>query len=96
VGDLLSDSRQYVHELINELDASQLAAVRHLLEVMIHDDEEEVTEEDRSAIQAGLASLDKNGGIQMEEVLADFGLTMAEVETMAGDPRLQLTGTKVE
>ena len=96
MGDLLSDSRQYVHELINELDASQLAAVRHLLEVMIHDDEEEVTEEDRSAIQAGLASLDKNGGIQMEEVLADFGLTMAEVETMAGDPRLQLTGTKVE
>ena len=83
----MSDSRKHAHELIDELDAYQLAAIGCLLEVMIHDDKEELTEADRAAIRAGLASLDKNGGVPMEEIIADFGLTMAEFETTAaGSP----------
>jgi hypothetical protein len=90
----MSDSRQYVHELIDQLDAGQLDAVGRLLEVMVHEDDEELTEEDRAAIQVGLASLDKNGGVPMEEVLADFGFTMAEFEKMATDSNLQHPVTK--
>jgi hypothetical protein len=90
----MGESRQHVHELIDRLDPGQLAAVGHLLEVMIHEDDEEMTEEDRAAIQAGLASLDKNGGIPMEEILADFGLTAAEFEEMAAEPHVEHTVTK--
>jgi hypothetical protein len=91
----MSDSRQYVHELIDQLDAGQLAAVGHLLEVMIHDDDEQLTNEDRAAIHAGLESLNKNGGIPMEDILADFGLTTAEFENIAADPTVQDTVTKL-
>jgi hypothetical protein len=62
------------HELIGQLNPDKLAAVVHLLEVMI-DDEEELTGEDRAAIRVGLDSLEKNGTVSMEEVLSDFGLT---------------------
>jgi hypothetical protein len=54
---------------------------------MVDDDEdEELTEEDRRAIQVGLDSLEKHGTFSMEEVLADFGLTMADFEKMAHEP----------
>ncbi len=78
-----------MHQLIDQLNAGQLAAVGHLLEVMIQDDDEELTEEDRAAIQAGLVSLDKHGGIPMEDILADFGLTTGEFEAMISGPDVQ-------
>jgi|GEM_PF-5084906 len=55
---------------------------------MIDDDEddEELTEEDRRAIQIGLDSLEKHGTVSMEAVLADFGLTMADFEKLALKP----------
>ena len=62
------------HELIGQLNPDKLAAVVHLLEVMI-DDEEELTGEDRAAIRVGLDSLEKNGTVSMEEVLSDFALS---------------------
>jgi hypothetical protein len=86
----LQRERQQAHALIDLLPPAKLGAVRNLLEVMIEeedDDEdgEELIDEDRAAIQAGLASLDKHGGVSMEEVLADFGLTMADFEKMAAE-----------
>jgi predicted transcriptional regulator len=47
---------------------------------------EELTDQYRAAIQAGLESLEKHGPISMEEVLADFGLTMADFEKTATVP----------
>ena len=78
----LTRERQEAHALLDLLPPEKLGAVRSLLEVMIDEDDEELTEEDRAAIQAGIDSLDKNGGIPMEDVLADFGLTMADFEKM--------------
>ena len=79
----LQQERQQAHALLDLLPPAKLGAVRSLLEVMIDDqDDEELTEEDRAAIQAGLDSLDKHGPIPMADVLADFGLTMADFETM--------------
>jgi hypothetical protein len=72
------------HELIGQLNPDKLAAVVHLLEVMI-DDEEELTDEDRAAIRAGLDSLEKNGTVSMEEVLSDFGLTMADFQKITAE-----------
>lgn len=84
----LQQERQQAHALIDLLPPTKLGAVRNLLEVMIEeeDDDEELTEQDRAAIQIGLASLEQNGGVSMEDVLSDFGLTMAEFEKMAAEP----------
>lgn len=75
--------RLQAHALRDRLPPAKLDAVRGLLEVMVDEDDEELTAADRAAIQAGLDSLDKYGAIPMEEVLADFGLTTADFEKMA-------------
>jgi hypothetical protein len=77
------DTRAHVHALIDQLPPVQLAALATLLESIF--DDEELTAADRAAIQAGLDSLDKNGGVPMEDVLADFGLTMTDFEKMANE-----------
>ncbi len=83
----LNQEREQAHALLDLLPPAKLGAVRSLLEVMVdEDDDGELTEEDRAAIQAGLDSLDKNGGIPMEEILADFGLSVADFEKMAAVP----------
>lgn len=64
------------HELLGQLNPGQLAAVVHLLEVMVHDDAEPITGEDRCRFEEGQAWFAKRGGqgIPMENVLAEFGL----------------------
>lgn len=80
----LQQARQQAHALLDLLPPGKLGAVRTLLEVMVDDDdEEELTEADRAATQAGLDSLKKHGPIPMEDVLADFGLTIADFEALA-------------
>ncbi len=68
------------HELLSQLNPGKLAAMVHLLEVMLDDEDEELSEEDHTAIQAGLASLDSGSSVPMETVLADFGLIAAEFD----------------
>ena len=77
----LAQARREAHALLDMLPPKKLGAVRSLLEAIIDDDE--LTAEDRGAIQAGLTSLEANGGVPMEVVLADFGLTMEDFEKMA-------------
>ena len=66
------------HELLGQLNPGKLAAVVHLLEVLVHDNEdaEPVTEEDRLRFHEGQAWFAQRGGqgIPMEDVLAEFGL----------------------
>jgi hypothetical protein len=65
------------HILIGQLGPGKLAAVVQLLEVMIHDDDEEpIPDEDRCRYRQGQAWFAQRGGsgIPMEDVLADFGL----------------------
>ena len=64
------------HELVDQLNPSELAAVVQLLQVMVHDSEP-VTDDDRRRIQEGKAWFANRGGkgIPMEDVLKDFGLS---------------------
>jgi hypothetical protein len=73
------EERQHAHELLDLLPPAQLGAIRSLLEVMLGDDEP-VTEEDRERVRSGRAWFaERSGnGIPMEDVLADFGLTMED------------------
>jgi hypothetical protein len=69
------------HELIGQLNGKpgKLAAVVHLLEVMVHDEEETATDEDRRRFQEGQAYFANGGkGVPMEDVLADFGLKLED------------------
>ena len=71
------------HDLIGQLNPSKLAAVVQLLEVMVHDEEdedEELTEEDRRALRASDAYFRNGGqGVPFEQVLAECGFTMDQI-----------------
>jgi hypothetical protein len=89
----LAQERQQAHALLDQLPAEQLAAIRGLLETMLDPldrklaaapiDDEPETEEERRAVAEAMDSLRRNGGVPMEEVLADFGLTMEDFRRMA-------------
>ncbi len=78
--------KQHAHQLLDQLDPSQLAAIGHLLEVMVDPvaravaaappDDEPVTEVDRRRYREGKTWFAKRGGkgIRMEEVLAQTGI----------------------
>lgn len=65
-------ARQQAHELLDLLSPAKLGVVRSLLEVMVDGGADEpVTEDDRRRLMQS-----RGGGVPIEEVLADFGLTM--------------------
>lgn len=81
----MSDPRQHVHELIDKLPPTQLSAVAALLEAMIHDDDDELSEEDRLAVAASREYFQKGGqGLSLEEVAASLGFTMDQVRGRKG------------
>jgi hypothetical protein len=75
-------------ELVGHLDLGQLAAVVHLLEVMISPEEESDTAStaELQAIAEADQWLQHNQPIPHEQVLAEFGLTMEDWEKMADEP----------
>jgi hypothetical protein len=89
----LAQQRQLAHAFLDRLPADQLSAVQGLLESLLSPldrklaqapiDDEPLTPEEAAAMQASVASLDRNGGVSMEVILADFGLTMDEFLKMA-------------
>lgn len=88
--------KQHAHQLLDQLDAGQLAAVVHLLEVMTDPmtaalrnapiDDEPFTDAERKAVAEADEWLKHNQPIPHEEVLAELGLTMADWEKMAEEP----------
>ena len=78
--------KQHAHQLLDQLDTGQLAAIGHLLEVMVDPvaravaaapgDDEPVTDDDRRRFREGKAWFAKHGGkgIPMDEVLTQTGV----------------------
>jgi hypothetical protein len=54
------EPKKHAHQLLDQLDDGQIAAVVRLLEVMLHPDDEPLTEEDRRAIAASREWFKKN------------------------------------
>ena len=77
------------HELLSQLGPSQLAVVVQLLEVMIHDDEdedEELSEEDSRAVAASREYFLQGGeGLSFEQVVAECGFTMDQIRGSKGN-----------
>jgi len=82
--------RQRAHAYLDQLPAEQLSAVRGLLEAMLDPvsralanapmDDEPVTEEKQRAVAEAHEWLQHNQGIPFEQVVAELGFTMEEVE----------------
>lgn len=80
----MSETRQNVHELVDRLDAGQLAAVQGLLEIMTDPvarsltsapvDDEPVSAEEAVALEEAHAAIQSGEGIPHEEILREFGL----------------------
>jgi hypothetical protein len=72
--------KQEAHDLIDQIPLEQLPAAIKLLKSMVPPaiDDEPVTDGDRQAILRSEAWFREHGGrgIPMQDVLADFGLTM--------------------
>lgn len=69
------------HELIGQLDLDKLAAVVHLLEVMVEGNEEDevISAEEEAAVTRSQEWFQHNEGIPFEQVVADLGFTMDQV-----------------
>ncbi|HEV2202478.1 MAG TPA: hypothetical protein VGR73_21890 [Bryobacteraceae bacterium] len=81
----MRDTRRHVHELIDQLPPTQLSAVAGLLEAMIHEEDDELTEEDRRAVAASREYFRNGGaGIPFEQVVADLGFTMEQIRGHKG------------
>jgi len=65
---------------------AKLGAIRNLLEVMVNDDEdEELTAEDRAAVQASREYFRQGGeGLSLEQVAAECGFTMDDIRGWHG------------
>jgi hypothetical protein len=77
------------HELIGQLNPGKLAAVVHLLEVMVGDleEDEEVTDEEEAAVARSKAWFQSNEGIPFEQIVSELGFTIDQVrENAAKDP----------
>ena len=72
--------RQQAHQLLDRLGTPQFDAVVRLIEVMVHEDDEELTAEDRRALRASDEYFRDGGqGIPFEQVVADVGFTMDQI-----------------
>ncbi len=81
--------RQQAHACLDQLPASQLSAVRHLLESMVDPlsaalanapiDDEELTGEDAESIRRSRAWFEHNEGTPFEDVVAELGFSMDDI-----------------
>ena len=60
------------HELLGQLGSNQLAAVVQLLEVLVHDENDELTDEDRRVVAASREYFRQGGeGVTFEQVVGE-------------------------
>lgn len=78
--------REHAHQLLDRLDPARLAAVVHLLEAFLDEDGDTLSPAEAKAIAAADEWSKHNDPIPHEQVLAEFGLTMADWEKMSREP----------
>ncbi len=78
----------HAHHLLDQLGPDQLAAVIHLLETMVppEEDSDTLSPAEAKAIAEADEWSKHNDPIPHEQVLAEFGLSVADWETMSREP----------
>jgi hypothetical protein len=89
----MSDTRQHAHQLIDRMPEAQLSGLVQFLETIVEPavgriplEDEEISEEEEQAVAEAREWLKHNQPTPHEEVLAEFGLTMADWERMGRTP----------
>jgi hypothetical protein len=84
----MAANRQHAHHLLDQLGPGQFDAVVHLLETMVspEEDGDTLSDAERKAVAEADEWLKHNQPIPHEEVLAEFGLTMADWDNMGKEP----------
>lgn len=84
----MAADRQHAHHLLDQLAPGQLDAVVHLLETMLspEEDADALSPAEAKAIAEADEWSKHNQPIPHEQVLAEFGLTMADWEKMSREP----------
>src|SRR5690348_6665137 len=92
----MSADKEHAQQLLDQLAPDQIAAVVQVMEAMLDPlsrnlasaplDDEPYTEEDRQSVAEADEWLKHNKPIPLEEILSDFGLTMADWEVMGKSP----------
>ena len=78
---------KHAHYLLDQLGPGPLAAVVHLLDTMVSlEDRDTLSNAERKAVAEADEWLKHNQPIPHEEVLAGFGLTMADWDKMGKEP----------
>jgi hypothetical protein len=87
---------EHAQQLLNHLAPAQVAAVVHLMEVMLDPvsralanaplEDEEISEDEERAVAEAREWRKHNQPIPHEEVLAELGLSMADFERMGQTP----------
>ncbi len=90
----MSDPRQHVHELIDQLPPSQLAAVAGLLESMLDPmarairnapiDDEPISDEEEQAVARSKEWFKHHEGCSLEDLASDMGISMNEIRNAKG------------
>ncbi|HWZ32574.1 MAG TPA: hypothetical protein VNX18_14635 [Bryobacteraceae bacterium] len=92
----IAQQKRQVHELIDRLAPSQVTAIRGVLVAMIDPvaraianapvDDEPLTAEDQKALEEAREWMKHNPGIPHEQVLAELGITQAEIDNHRSEP----------
>jgi hypothetical protein len=84
----MAPDKQHAHQLLDQLGPGQLAAVVQLLETMISPDQDgdTLSSAERKAVAEADEWLKHNQPIPHEEVLAEFGLRLADWDKMGEEP----------
>ena len=82
----IRQERMQAHALIDLLPPAKLGAVRNLLEVFLDEDSETLSPAEARAVVEADEWSKQNDPIPHEQVLAEFGLSMADWEKMSREP----------
>jgi hypothetical protein len=84
-----TDTRQHVHSLIDQLSATQLAAIESLLSVVLDPaahslrnapiEDEEIGEEEEQAVARSKEWFEHNEGVPFPDVVAELGFSMDQI-----------------
>jgi len=82
----LAQERRQAHALLDLLPPAKLGAVRNLLEVFLNEDSDTLSPAEAKAIAEADEWSKRNAPLPHEQVLAEFGLSMADWEKMSREP----------
>src|SRR5258708_6205396 len=92
----MNANREHARQLLSHLAPDQIAAVVHVMEVMLDPlsrrlanapvEDEEISAEEQESVAEAREWLKHNKPIPHEDVLADLGLSMADFERMGQTP----------